>query len=43
MGAGGAHPFEDETFVRGMLINEDQAVGRLGNDVGRGDLCAGAT
>ena len=41
VGAGGAHPFEHEPFVRGMLVDDDQAVLGLGDDIGLCDLAAG--
>ena len=36
----GTHPFEHQPLVRGMLVDDDQAVLRLGDDIGRGDLPA---
>ena len=39
--AGGAHAFEHQPLVRGMLVDDDQPVLGLGDDIGRGDLPAG--
>jgi hypothetical protein len=35
-----AHPFEDEALVRGVLVDQDEAVLGLGDDIGLGDLPA---
>ena len=39
-GKRGAHPFEHQPFMRGMLVDEHQPVLRLGDDIGLGDLPA---
>ena len=38
---GPAHPLEHQPLVGGMLVDEDEAVLRLGDDIGGGDLAAG--
>ena len=38
--AGGLEPFQHEPFMRGVLIDDDQAVLGLGHDIGVGDLPA---
>jgi hypothetical protein len=38
---GGAQALEREALVRGVLVDDDQAVGGLGDDVSVGDLAAG--
>ena len=38
--ARGAHPFEHQPLVRGMLVDDHQAVLGFGDDIGRGDLPA---
>jgi hypothetical protein len=35
-----AQAFEDEALVRGMLVDDDEAIARLGDDVGFRDLPA---
>ena len=33
------HPLHDKTFMRGMLIDDGDAVARLGDDIGLVKLC----
>jgi hypothetical protein len=37
---GGAQAFEHQAFMRGVLIDEHEAIGGFGDDVGVGDLAS---
>ena len=39
--ARGLEPFQDQAFMRGVLVDENQAVCRLCNDIGFRNLSAG--